>query len=716
MSSLLRDVEYEANAAAFRSIQKKFLTPADLESLQQKKQLVSAKYTEKLSLLKTRVQTIVSDCEGGLVELNQLSETLLGLLEEMKQIEKLCQDPTGKFTHYAEMQKLGKILERLYIVTNLQKRFDEVVEEIKQIEKFMDENKEIISITCYNHVVELLDFESFLLNKVKTSTEKDTVTKMFETMHNVCHLIVSNSHDCINTAFTPDVQTTTNDLSKAIWIALCEFERKGVPNPIEVLKTSFTGSITQQFKIADDLSLDAIDAVLKNLMSALENITDKLDIIIPALPPKSADKDGIDIMEILEQIANEEVLKLIHRIVESTKKTTYLYSHIILWLRDYTGSMVHMLAVQPSEALIDTIKDYEFILVGQIPHDMGYFLRNIIEMDARAVESSRDGRVSTRAPADFLRYFNESHEIARKSKLDHLLPDIEEQLLVCFAQTLDEFTSVISNTYSREYACACINNSLDGTKSIDELAQDKRLNGIVDDYQKGLLKSKWGAIQKAAIKRLIELIIEKAAAEDGYNFRIDFPAKLECIKDCLAEAQRMLLPPLFRKFQNAIVRQVLAYYIACSQVPMPDVTFEHYAQSARDDMGIFRDWVSSISSRVAKEFDTPITGTTELLSEPKEDIGPILIYGNITEIFKDFTPKLMYNILAARPDKLKVSNSDHQKKIEDHYKTLVCTEDDNFISSISSRFKRKKESGIPLSLDRKGSQSAFGASIQNFFN
>jgi hypothetical protein len=271
--------------------------------------------------------------------------------------------------------------------------------------------------------------------------------------------MITNCQQIINSAFS-EPNITTDKIAQAIWVLLYEYERNEVP-AMEIVRNIFTCSIIQQFQdVGTDLSLEVIDNVLKRLMSVLDNITDQLDPIIGALPKKTATQDGIDIIEILETIANEEVPKIIKKMVDSSARSSFLFSHIILWLRNYSRSTKSMLAVSPSEQLPNAIADYEQQLVTGLHAE-------------RAPDRRQRGPKGQRRNP-FNAIAGRPREVPRGGGRDrdgheatNLLPMIGAGLIGAMQPTL-QLADQAASTGNRDSAIACTSDSLDGTKSIND--------------------------------------------------------------------------------------------------------------------------------------------------------------------------------------------------------------------------------------------------------
>lgn len=684
-------LEYELKRAeeqAFNSVARKLKGQSDLEILPQTKQKTISKHTDKLSKLKARVQQIVGNVDDGIHDLDDISATLKKLRKDIAEISSQCQDVTANMPRYQETKDLAKILGRLYKVSELQRRFAEAEAQMEDVEEFCRTHEGDFSIQCFKIVIQLLDFEEELLENLKNETQKSFICEKFEPIQEKMMTLLVNAQRVVTSAFritTDEEQKITTDrLARAVWIVIAGSIR--LKQPITV-KDLLTDSIADQFKNANTaLSVAQLDSLLKKLQEVLENITDTLDIIIPALPLPQESVQGIQIMDILGQLANAEVLKVIDKVVMNSTSSTFLLSRIIIWMRDYIGSMGHMLGVEPSDEMKKRLITYETRLESQIPEDLHQFLTNIINMEEDAIDTNRDGTLSTQAPYDFMKRLIDADKVAIETNLPGSLPNIRSGLLMTFISDTQALGEYVVSCNNRKYVMAAINNSLSGIRTSGDLGKD--LPDVVDQAAVMTLKNKWATMQKNAFAHLNDLIINDFAIPDEYDIRINFPSKLEAAQQACDEAKKALLAPLYRKFISQFLHQFIAYYIISYKQPT-SLSLDEFTSNLDNDILSLSDWLLQYeSNQWSKNLKSVLDSLKRILTE--SDGLMKLDYGAIVEVYKDFTPQLMEQLVKKSPKSTSIS-SEVMKGITSKYESVKAEADngEKYIASIIDRFPDK---------------------------
>lgn len=693
-------LQYELDRAteqAFVSVSRKLRVQSDLEILPQKKQATIAKHTDKLSKLKARVQQIVGNVDDGIHDLEDITTTLKRLRKDMEEIKSQCTEVTANMPRYQETRDLARILGRLYKVSELQRRFTEAEQQMADVDHFCTTYPGDISIQCYKIVTQLLDFEAELLENLKNETQKTFIRDKFQPVQEAMQTLQFNAQKIVMAAFkTPDDETpkiTTDKLARAVWIVIASSIR--LKQPLTV-KDLLTDSIAYQFKNANTaLSVSQLDSLLKKLQDVLENITDTLDIIIPALPSPQESVQGIQIMDILGQLANAEVLKVIDKIVNNSTSSTFLLSRIIIWMRDYIGSMGHMLGVEPSDEMKKRLITYEERLESQIPEDLHQFLSNIIAMEPDAIDTNRDGTISTQAPYDFMKRLIDADKVAIETNLPGNLPNIRAGLLRMFIMDTQALGEFVQESPNRRYVMAAINNSLSGIRTCTDLGQ--KLPEVVDAASIMTLKNKWATMQKNAMSHLNDMIITEIAAADEWDLRNNFGQKLEQAQQACDEAKTCLLGPLFRKFISQFLHQFIAYYIISYKQPT-QLTLEQFTDNIDSDKNMMIDWLMQYeSNQWSKNLMQVLESLKKIVTE--SDGFMKLDYGGIVEVYKDFTPQLMEQLVKMSPKGTSIS-SDIMKGIVNKYDSVKAEADngERYISPVIDRFPDKRKNILNINL------------------
>ena len=652
----LQDDILQEKQRAFESVKKKLNSQADLETLGTKKQAAIVSHSDKLGRLTTIVQGITKNIGKGLNELSSTSLRLNALLAEMDEIKDKCKEPTAHMAHYNDMKDLARVLERLYIVDTLQKRFVECEEMIEDVRNFIDTHENDISISCFRIICSLLDFEKELQLHAKKSVNLTFIDEKFSPVREALEIMKRNAQIIISSAFSnePDTPEITTDLlARAIWIILTNSVRNGEASA-EVVTALLTNSIIQQFPQVDENSVNKIDFFLKQLQEVLDSLTERLDIIIPALP------EGINIMDIITVLANEQVITILDQIV-STSKTSFILSRIILWMRDYMSSMSHMLGVNPSDALKSKLNQFMEDLKWQIPNDMGGFLQKILDMenDSSSIEKSRDGILTTPCPYDFQKRLVESHQIAVQTDIPELCSEIDDNLMTKFLMMTRKINDIVSLSYNNDYVVAAINNSLNAVKVSNSLVT--QLPTVVKEVDATALKTEWSQIQRNGITRLIYLIISNACEGEGWDLRPDFTSKFTNVSETVATIKKQMLPPLFRKFINQFCHQFVAYYMVVYKVPYPEDKKpepDAIISNVTSDTEVLIQWVEEIAGSAAtwvKPLQQAILGFQRFITGDSKFI--ISNVGPIISCFSDFTVDLIKKINDMKPNSSKLDSS-----------------------------------------------------------
>ena len=678
------DVE-EARDAAFVHISEMLQSSSDLESLSSKKQKAILNHTETLGTLKKNVSDIVGNIRKGLSDMDSIMARINEFQQKLNEVKSGCKDPTaGMKDHYQQAKDLARVLERLYTVDILQKKFIEAEEKMQDVAAFMENNPNSISINCYKTICDLLDFERELKSKAKQSNNLSFLEGKFQPINEAQMKMFSTAKSIITSAFnkSQEIEITTDLLSRAIWISITHMLRDD-PNMdvLTIISDFLTNSINNEFPEVNDDTSKNIDAFLKKLQNVLDGLTERLDVIIPALPT------GINIMDIIYRLANGEVLAKLDEVL-SRNKSSFLLSHIILWMRDYMSSMSHMLGVDPSPEFRSKLNDYEIELTVQIPEDMQGFLQKILDMeqDPNSLETSREGILTTPCPYDFQKRLVESVQIAKQTDIPDLIDKINRNLMQNFSYMTSKIPNLVSDTWYREYAVAAINNSLNAVKVINGLPD--LLPGIVSQDDVSRLKAEWSQAQKLGISRLIYLIISEKWEGEKWDLRIDFNDRFNSIMDIINTIKKQMLPPLFRKFLNQFCHQIFAHYMLSYKMPYPPEkkpSDDEMISNVISDTDLFNDWLGQITSG-----STPWLGPLQkavisfqrFISEDStyiiSNVGPII------SVFNDFTVDLIVKINKNKP---KTSKIESTSQIETVFKDNTKNGNQNtYIKSILDKY------------------------------
>jgi hypothetical protein len=170
MSSIPRSLEGakdDATAKAFRNVTCRLATSADLESLGQLRQVAVAAHQDRISVLKARVQGLVSNIETGIEDLGTTADRLDGLLLDLARLETESNVVTSQIAvkSSADLKSLATLWERVATVDNLISQFEKTDLLITSVTKFFEANPSGFSINCYTTIQKLLKFKAELLIK-----------------------------------------------------------------------------------------------------------------------------------------------------------------------------------------------------------------------------------------------------------------------------------------------------------------------------------------------------------------------------------------------------------------------------------------------------------------------------------------------------------------------------------------------------------------------
>ena len=285
-------------------------------------------------------------------------------------------------------------------------------------------------------------------------------------------------------------------------------------------------------------------------------------------------------MQIVTEASNKEVIKVITLLESNSQKSSFLFSTFIVWLRDYTSSMNMMLGVEPSIELLTLLNEFQNSFVDQIQADMDKFLKNIVNMDLTSIEESRIGILTTPTPYDFSKRLLDAYQFALNCKIPSLMPTILSKLVDKIINNLKTILNSISNISDDSYLIACINNSLDGLKSIDEI-NDKIPNLNESGYSEKIKKI-WLFIQKESISKLINLSIESIVTFESSPFYLNFQDKLNFAIKKWSDYKKKLLSPLYRKVFSQFIKQFVSEFI--HQFVLIEFTGDSYTIIQKDEM------------------------------------------------------------------------------------------------------------------------------------
>ena len=698
------DVENARNEA-FTHISEMLQSSSDLESLSSKKQKAILNHTETLGTLKKNVSDIVGNIRKGLSDMDSITARINEFQKQLDKIKEGCKDPTdGMKDHYQQAKDLARVLERLYTVDMLQKKFVEAEEQMEDVAYFMENNSNPLSVNCYKTICSLLDFQDELESRAKASNNLTFLQSKFQPIQDAQVKMVNTANNIITSAFnkSPDLEITTDLLSRAIWISITDNLRKDPNvNVITLLSNFLSSSILNEFPEVTEETSKNIDLFLKQLQNVLDGLTERLDVIIPALPL------GVNIMDIISDLSNKQVLDKLDEVLNQNK-SSFLLSHIILWMRDYMSSMSHMLGVDPSPEFRSKLTYYENELTVQIPSDMERFLQTILDMeqDPNSIETSREGIITTPCPYDYQKRLIESVQITKQTDIPDLVDKINKNLMENFHYMTAKIPSLVGETWYVNYAVAAINNSLNAIKVANNLPDQLPNLVTADDVNK--IKAEWSQVQRAGISRLIYLIIYEKWGAENWDLRINFNNNFNNIIDQINTIKKQMLPPLFRKFINQFCHQIFAHYMLSYKMAYPPEkkpTDEEMIRNVISDTDLFNDWLGQITSGSAAwaaPLQKAVISFQRFISEDStyiiSNVGPII------SVFNDFTVDLIVKINKNKP---KTSRIESTSQIENVFKDNTKNGNQNtYIKSILDKYPDQGFK-FDLGLKRNLSKSKF---------
>lgn len=635
--------EYAVNEA-FKIVQRKLSTSADLESLEQIKYQTYAKQQDRLTRLKAHVNTIVTNIASGIEDLNQISQILYSLQIEVADMENESTNgfTTDNFEHFSDLALLATVYERLYKVNQIISRIDEADKLINYVNYYFSVNPGNFSIKCFKTIQSLFSIEDELLSENTKEDVKDYIKQHFHSVHDNFDKLLLNMRMKLESVFDSDTIIDKDEIIRANWI-YCAIGRKA--EITNCIKSSF---VKQLQKIVTEATEENLERKLKSLVEMIENLPEKLQEVMPSLPP------DIEAISLISELANQQVVLIFTQLLNSKKNSSYVIMSLIKCMREIECTMRALLGISPTVEYLELIAELENKFSISLISDFNFILNNIIKIDQSDYGSifEKNKVVYTQAPSDFMSNLRNAYVQIVHSGLPSIVPEMRDKLISALKDRLEDLAIMVNDSYDIRYVIAMSTNSVEASKAIN--AMSKEMPELLNSDDVKTLIQMWMKVQKVSIQRVFDLVYNQSNDIDDIDqkyetMKIMIFGKKNSNNEYEGGVSQMMLAPVFGKFKRTFARQIIPKYI---------VSFLKKPKELIKDLDMFK-------SKIEYECDALIEIMRELVldNECYKNIldawkgfmtGPLdeicLTHSFFVEQYTDFTVDLAYNLFKSRPD------------------------------------------------------------------
>lgn len=640
---------------AFKIVQRKLTTSADLESLEQIKQQTYLKQQDRLTRLKARVNTVVTNIASGIDDLNQTSRLLHTLQGEISDIENESSNAStkDKIGYFDDLTVLATVYERLYKVNQIISRMDEADKLIDKINCYFNTSPDSFSIKCFKTIQLLLSIEEELLTESSKEEVKLFIKKHFQSVHDNLDKLLTNIQKKLESIFDSNTVINKDEIIRANWI-YCAIDKKS--EITNCIKSSMVGQLQ---KIVTEATEENLDSKLKSLVEMIENLPEKLQEVMPSLPP------DIEAFSLISELANQQIIIIFTNLLASKKNSSYVVMSLIKCMREIECTMRALLGISPTIEYLELIVELENKFSSFLIDDFNFILTNIIKIDQSDCESiSVKGKVVyTQAPSDFMSNLRNAYVQAVHSGLPSIIPEMRVKLIDTLRSRLEDLATMISGSYDIRYVIAMSTNSVEANKAMNAMA--KEMPELLTQEDVKTLVQAWIKVQKTSIQKVFDLVYNQSNDYDDNGLKVNFDQKCKAINSMIFGTEgigtidgvsHMMLAPLFGKFKRVFARQIIPKYI---------LSYLKKSEDSIKDMDAFKAKIINECdslTELIRSLDFDSEGYTSVLDAWKDFMtGPIEeIYSThsfFVEQYPDFTVDLAYRLYKARPDYSAVTNT-----------------------------------------------------------
>lgn len=645
-SNKSRNETDEAVNDAFRIVQRKLNTTADLESLEQIKQQTYVKQQDRLTRLKARVNTVVTNIASGIEDLNQTSRLLHTLQGEIKEIENESSNATKvNFKYFEDLTVLATVYERLYKVNQIISRIDEADKLINNVNHYFNVNPDSFSIKCFKTIQLLLSMEDELLAESTKEDVKEFIRNHFLSVHENMDKLLVNIQKKLESIFDSDTIINKDEIIRANWIYVAIGKKAEITNCIK------SSMVNQLQKIVTEATEDNLDSKLKSLVEMIENLPEKLQEVMPSLPP------DIEALSLISELANQQIIMIFSNLLASKKSSSFVVMSLIKCMREIECTMKALLGISPTPEYLELIVELENKFSSFLISDFNFILTNIIKVDQSDCESifeKRDGVVYTQAPSDFMSNLRSAYAAAVNSGLPTIVPEMRVKLINALKDRLEYLASMVNESYDIRYVIAMSTNSVEANKAMN--AMSKEMPELLSPEDVKTLVQAWMKVQKASIQKVFDLIYNQSNDYDDNGLKVNFDKKYETMKSMVQDVSKMMLAPLFGKFKRSFARQLIPKYI---------LSYLKKTEEPIKDLAVFTAKITNECDSLAElinslDFDSEcyisvLDAWKGFMTGPLDEIYST--HSFFVEQYIDFTVELAYQLYKARPDYSAVTNT-----------------------------------------------------------
>jgi hypothetical protein len=647
----------DAIIQAFRDVTRVLSTPAALESLGQLRQAAVNAHQERISVLKARVQGIVSNIETGIDDLGTTAERLDRLLLDLGRLETESKDVTSQIAvkYSADLTSLSVLWEHTSTVDNLISQFERTDELISAVEKFFTDNPTGFSVNCYTTIQKLLTFKAELLVKTDNSDSQSFIAEKFRPVSTARETLMQNVLNFVENSFTGGGTPEADPLIRAFWILSADEQ-------VDKITSALTTAVRRQFQeCVIDATPENVTLQLKKLGQRIEVLPEQFEALRPALPAE------IKGFELLSTVANREIVEILRLLWTRLAHSTFLASSLITSMKEIQCTLRALLCLDTSDEfneLLDELNDaFDSIIVGEYEDMAG----RILMIDRDAITTKKGRYLVTPAPFDFMKPMVAAEAFVRTTGLNKF-PVIREKLINTLVAKLGDLAADLTRYSSQEYLVACVNNTLDGNQAVAQSAKEHPEIFHAEDERR--LKAAWVQVQRAAINAVAEYVWFRVMDENedpDYELRFaeDVYARCEALRGILQSIQETMLESLFFKMAGTLFRLMTAKFIRAWRKVPEGTPPDDFGRKLEDGARIFLQVIADIGYPLAETHSRVVEAFRDFMILPITEMY-YAGYPLIVAEFSDFTPDILWSFLKARPGK--PSAGDEIKKIvEEQY-------------------------------------------------
>jgi len=651
------EAQTEAYISAMKSVQNTIKSSSDLDKLANIKQIAISKHAAILSNMKTKVQTSVDNVERGLNDLNEVSKRLFDLLNDIQGLKNQSSNVAGKITKIEQLTSLSTIWENVNILNTLNKSFQKAEQQLADIQEFFRENPTGISINCFNVISQVNAFKSDLLLRV-TDDDAEYVANKFRPAQECLAKLNENANRIVSNMFK-DQSYKNDQIIRATYLIL--------QNSFDLLKKLINDSISLLFK--DLYGSDTDDNINKKLGiidEIVSNVSFRVISLIDCFPQE------INFLEMVSDMINNEAARFLSSLMKNRTLPVVNMRDIILWLKNFNGSMKSCLGSNPSLELNKINKTLENSISDTILKETKRIFGNIVMTDVAErggklvslVVNSIDGLFTTDAPYDMAKHSISAINTIKECGIQGVMSTFGSSIIRIFGETIDELNSNAQSSIRIDYLIASNNNAKNGISTVNDCR--KKYPSIFTDDAVETLKEKWGCLSRESISRLRMIIIRKACGllndeTPRIDFHSDYYDTIEKIWNELVYVQSHLVPNNFEKFNRSFFDHLGALFIDSVR----------YMQEVHKDQIVsecnhFILFLESKQIKTNKLVSAAIEKFSNLMTDSLDII--MLDIGQLYDIYPEIEPDLYYQYLQKRTD-LKL-DKEFYNKICNQYEVL----------------------------------------------